>query len=72
VVLRSGLSPVIGPSTIARACRRAGVDPQLLNAASLEKVLPSLRNTLGIFLDEKEVDQRMKALEGLVRQARPA
>jgi hypothetical protein len=72
VVSRSGLSPVIGPSTIARACRRAGVDPQMLNAVNLARVLPSLRNTLGIFLDEKEVEQRMQALQGLARQSRQA
>jgi DNA-binding response OmpR family regulator len=72
VVARSGLSPVIGPSTISRACRRAGVDPQMLNAVNLARVLPSLRNTLGIFLDEKEVEQRMQALQGLARQSRQA
>ncbi len=69
VVARSGLSPVIAPTTIARACRRAGVDPQMLNPVSLERALPSIRHTLAIFLDEKEVEKCMVAFNTLIRQS---
>ena len=31
VVARSGLSSVIAATTVARACNRANVDPELLN-----------------------------------------
>jgi DNA-binding response OmpR family regulator len=72
VVARSGLSPVIAPTTIARACRRAGVDPQMLNPVSLERALPSIRHTLAIFLDEKEVEKCMVAFNTLIRQSRSA
>jgi DNA-binding response OmpR family regulator len=72
VVARSGLSPVIAPTTIARACRRAGVDPQMLNPVSLERALPSIRHTLAIFLEEKEVEKCMVAFNTLIRQSRSA
>ncbi|HYO51538.1 response regulator [Archangium sp.] len=76
VVARSGLSPVIAPSTMTRACRKAGVEPQLLTPTSLARALPSIRDMLNIFLDAQEAERRIQAIQALAKgnsgaQARP-
>lgn len=65
LVARSGLSPVIAPSTMTRACRKAGVDPQLLTPASLARALPSIRDMLHIFLDAQEAERRIQSIQAL-------
>ncbi|MDC0712321.1 response regulator [Stigmatella sp. ncwal1] len=67
VVARSGLSPVIASSTIARACRRASVEPQQLSIVSLTQALPFIRDALRVFLTEHETRQRMADIEELTR-----
>ncbi|WP_225414549.1 response regulator [Stigmatella hybrida] len=69
VVARSGLSPVIASSTIARACRRASVEPQQLSPVSLTQALPFIRDALRVFLTENETRQRMADIEELTRDA---
>jgi DNA-binding response OmpR family regulator len=69
VVARSGLSPVIASSTIARACRRASVEPQQLSPVSLTQALPFIRDALRVFLTEHETRQRMADIEELTRDA---
>lgn len=69
LVARCGLSPVIAPSTMARACRKAGVEPQLLTPASLAKALPSIRDMLHIFLDAQEAERRIQAIQALAQGA---
>ncbi|PTL80633.1 PleD family two-component system response regulator [Vitiosangium sp. GDMCC 1.1324] len=65
LVARCGLSPVIAPSTMARACRKAGVEPQLLTPASLARALPSIRDMLHIFLDAQEAERRIQSIQAL-------
>ncbi|OJH40681.1 response regulator [Cystobacter ferrugineus] len=71
VVARCGLSPVIAPSTMTRACRKAGVDPQLLTPVSLARVLPTIRDMLSIFLDAQEVERRVHSIQ-LLTQGGPS
>jgi DNA-binding response OmpR family regulator len=65
VIAASGLSAVIGPSTVARACRRAGVDPETLTPSGLVQALPSLKETLRVFLPAHEYEQRIAAIMAL-------
>jgi DNA-binding response OmpR family regulator len=69
LVARCGLSPVIAPSTMTRACRKAGVEPQLLNPVTLAKALPSIRDMLHIFLDAQEADRRIQSIQALTQSA---
>jgi DNA-binding response OmpR family regulator len=65
VVAASGLSAMLGPSTVARACRRAGVEPETLTTAGLVQALPALRETLRVFLPAHEYEQRIAAITAL-------
>jgi DNA-binding response OmpR family regulator len=65
LVARCGLSPVIAPSTMTRACRKAGVEPQLLNPVTLAKALPTIRDMLHIFLDAQEAERRIQSIQAL-------
>lgn len=67
VVTESGLSNVIGPTTIARACKRVNVDARTMSPAELKLALPAIRETLSLFLSPEETDQRMLAISGLVK-----
>ncbi|MFY0569696.1 response regulator [Archangium lansingense] len=67
LVARCGLSPVIAPSTMMRACRKAGVDPQLLTPSSLARALPSIRDMLHIFLDAQEAERRIQSIQALAQ-----
>jgi DNA-binding response OmpR family regulator len=68
---RSGLSAVIASSTIARACRRAGVDPEHLDARTLARALPFIRDALRVFLTEHETRRRMQDIEALAQGGQP-
>jgi DNA-binding response OmpR family regulator len=70
VVARSGLSPLIASSTIARACRRAEVDPERLDTELLSRALPSIRDALRVFLTEHDTRRRMVDIEELTHDSR--
>jgi DNA-binding response OmpR family regulator len=67
VVMESGLSSVIGPTTIVRACKRVGIDARAMTAADLKRALPTIRETLGLFLTPEETEKRMQAIASLVK-----
>lgn len=69
VVTASGLSSVIGPSTISRACRRAGVEPLSMSPADLIHALPAIQDTLRVFLNETEHQRRIDAIAALAESA---
>jgi DNA-binding response OmpR family regulator len=71
LVARCGLSPVIAPSTMTRACRKAGVEPRMLTPATLARAMPSIRDMLHIFLDAQEAERRIQAIQTLA-QAEPS
>lgn len=67
VVTESGLSNVIGPTTIMRACKRVGIDARTMSPAELKRALPTIRETLRLFLPPEETELRMMAIANLVR-----
>lgn len=67
VVTESGLSNVIGPTTIARACKRVGVDARTMTPHDLKRALPAIQDTLRLFLPPEETDVRMRAIASLVK-----
>jgi DNA-binding response OmpR family regulator len=71
VVAASGLLPSIAPSTIERACRRAGVmDAKTLSPVALSRALPLIRESLGELLSPAEVARRMKSITTLAKPQR--
>ncbi len=68
VVARSGLPAVIASTTISRACSRANVDPEKLDARSLAQALPAIRDALRVFLTEHETRKFMVEIEELTRE----
>jgi DNA-binding response OmpR family regulator len=69
VVTQSGLSSLIGPSTIARACQRAGIDARTMKPSDLMQAMPAIRDTLCMFLAPEEADRRAEAIAALAREA---
>jgi CheY-like chemotaxis protein len=65
--VQSGIAFVLGPLTVARACKRAGVDCGASSAATLEQALPAIRDTLRLFLSEGETESRIGKLASLLR-----
>lgn len=66
VVEASGLAQLIARAAIARACGRAGVDPDRLDAGGLARALPHLELTLRLYLRE-QADAHLRALQQLAR-----
>jgi hypothetical protein len=64
VVAVCGLSPLFARNSIARALRRAGVEPAKLTAIDLGRALPEIRRTLAPFI-ETELDAAMARIERL-------
>lgn len=48
----SGLSPIFARTVIRRAITRAGLEPDKLTAADLDKLLPDLERALRIYVGE--------------------
>src|SRR5262245_57599865 len=71
VVAASGLSSVIGPTTIGRACRRAGVEPTSMTQGDLHRALPEIEDTLRVFFTGEERRQRFEAITALAREGPP-
>jgi DNA-binding response OmpR family regulator len=67
VVIASGLSDLIGPGAIHRACRRAGVDPGTMTAADLQRALPAIRAVLSVFHPDDEATRRAEMVQALAR-----
>lgn len=72
VVAVSGLSSVIGPSTIVRACRRAGIEPRSMSPEDLHRALPAIHETLKLFLNEEDSERGIAAITLLAREAASA
>jgi DNA-binding response OmpR family regulator len=65
VISLCGLPFVIGPSTLERACKRAGVDAKTMSLGDLRRALPEIRETLALFLPRDEAEKRAEALASL-------
>ncbi len=67
VVVESGLSAMLGPGAIRRACIRAGVDPQQLSRTDLLRAIPNIEATLHAYLSSVETKNRVAAILRLTR-----
>lgn len=67
VITASGLSTVIGPSTIVRACLRAGVDAKSMSETDLRRALPEIEETLRVFFSGEERRRRFAAITALAQ-----
>jgi hypothetical protein len=66
VVEECGLSPLFARNSIARAMKRAGVDPAKLTPSDLGRALPEIRRALTPFI-ETEIDKAMGRIERMAR-----
>jgi CheY-like chemotaxis protein len=69
MAISSGIASVIGPATVARACKRAGVDVGVSSPSALERALPALRDTLLLFLREADTERRIQKMAELLQAA---
>ena len=65
--MECGLSSVIGPTTIVRACKRVGVDAKTMSPSDLARALPTIRDTIGLFLSPEETERRIRAIASLTK-----
>jgi DNA-binding response OmpR family regulator len=70
VIGMCGLPYVIGPSTIERACKRAGVNARTMSVGDLWRALPAIRDTLTLFFPREEAERRVEAIASLAKGPR--
>ncbi len=68
VIVASGLSLVLGRSTLELALRRAGTDPEALTPESLSRSLGQIEKMLVTFLPAHAVRGRLSAITALARE----
>lgn len=66
VVAASGLSIIIGPNVVQRACDMSGIEAANLSPEHLREMLPALRKGMSIFLSNPEIDRSCKRIETLI------
>lgn len=71
VVAASGLASVIAAPAIQRALLRVGVDPSTMTTRDLDRALPSIEASLGVYLPPARVAEQLQALRNLTRIAGP-
>jgi hypothetical protein len=62
-----GLEPEFARKLIRGACARSGVRPEAMTPADLIRILPQVHRALSVFLDDREVAQKIAAMRSLVR-----
>jgi hypothetical protein len=68
VVAASGLAAMLGPGIVVRALASAGVsEPERARPEDYRRALPELRARMAIYLPAGELEQRLKAIESLLR-----
>ena len=68
VVRATGLVELIAPFTVSRLLVSAGVVPQELTRADLERALPTLEQGIAVFLDEEALSRAVGRLRALVQR----
>jgi len=68
LVAASGLSTVLGSSTLKLALRRSGADPEQLTPESLARSLAQIEKTLSTFLPADAVSARMSSIAHLAQE----
>jgi DNA-binding response OmpR family regulator len=61
----TGLSGMLARDTLARALRRAGIDPMSMSPSDLRRALPTIREALTMFYAADEVARRTEAIAAL-------
>jgi DNA-binding response OmpR family regulator len=69
VIAASGLSSAIGPSTIFRTCKHAGIEPMSMSPADLYRAIPNIQRTLSSLLTEDECRRSIAAITSLARSS---
>ena len=70
VVSASGLSSMLGPGAIRRACERAGVSaPESMNRFDLLRALPEIEHILATYLSPDEAKEHATAILQLTRSS---
>ena len=67
-----GLDTERARDSLARALRRMNIDPGSISHADLSRALPTLRETLSMFLSTEEVASRLQDLTTLIGRGRQA
>lgn len=65
VVEASGLVALIAPFTVSRLLVAAGVSPQEMTRADLERAIPELEKGLAVYLGDAELEQSLADLRRL-------
>lgn len=65
VIAASGMSELLGRSSLKRACERAGVDTSAMRPRDLSRALPFIRQTLGLFVPPDQLRDRMQSIATL-------
>lgn len=69
LVEASGLSPLFASNSIARACRRAGVEPDNMGPDDVSRVVPEVQRAIRGFLDDAVRSDVFAALDALAKRA---
>ena len=69
VVEASGLVALIAPFTVSRLLVAAGVSPQEMTPADLERALPELEKGLAVYLAEDELARSLVSMRRLATAA---
>jgi len=72
VAMTMGLDTERARDSLARALRRMNIEPGGMTHADLSRALPTLRETLSMFMAAEEVAPRLQALTTLIARGRPA
>jgi len=65
LVEHAGLPRVVARASLRRALRRADVEPGALDASDLARALPSLEETLRVYLEPDQVSSHMATIRAL-------
>ncbi len=65
VLSASGLSELLAADVIGRVCTRAGLDPDKLTRAELDKALPALEKALRLYLGPVALKRSLERLRAL-------
>jgi DNA-binding response OmpR family regulator len=65
VIAASGMSELLGRSSLKRACERAGVDPSMMLPQDLSRALPFIHQTLGLFVPPDQLRDRIQRIATL-------
>jgi hypothetical protein len=66
------LAPAFARRLVTQACQRSGAAAETMGPEDLIRALPHIEQALSVFLDPKEVAQKVRAMRRLVQASWPA